>query len=96
MPHFYATTEVLAKAFTEWERRYREEPEQFADDMQRLALDEQTYGELCGAYLMKIMYDGYPPPQIVDAFNIDVTVAAERAVGAVADAVRDERRRGRM
>jgi hypothetical protein len=49
----------LTAAFTEWERRYREDPEGFLSDQQRLAETEETLGEQRAAYLMELL-DGIP------------------------------------
>lgn len=50
------TKSTLAAAFTEWERRYREEPDRFMSESQKL-LEEtpETYGEACAPYLLKII-----------------------------------------
>jgi len=45
----------LANAFTEWERRYREEPELFASEAEVLAESPETYGDACAPYLLKII-----------------------------------------
>ena len=50
-----ASKEQIAAAFTEWERRYREEPAKFMADSARLALAEATYGELCAAYFLEVL-----------------------------------------
>lgn len=42
-----ATQEELALAFTEWERRWRDDPEQFLTDSQKLAESAESYGEAC-------------------------------------------------
>jgi hypothetical protein len=48
----------LALAFTEWDRRYREEPDRFQSDVARLLTsDAETYGEQASAYLMEILAD---------------------------------------
>lgn len=54
------TTEVtevtLAAAFTEWERRYREEPERFMSEAAKLLKETpETYGEACAPYLLAIL-----------------------------------------
>lgn len=46
---------TLAAAFTEWERRYREEPERFQSESARLAKGPETYGEACAPYLLAIL-----------------------------------------
>ena len=45
----------LAAAFTEWERRYREEPDRFMSDQERLAETEETLGEQRAAYLIELL-----------------------------------------
>jgi hypothetical protein len=49
------TKDQLAAAFTEWERRYREEPERFESESQRLAGSLESYGEACAAYISQIL-----------------------------------------
>jgi hypothetical protein len=52
------TTEAkLAAAFTEWERRSREEPERFATEAQKLAESCESYGDACAAYLIQILVE---------------------------------------
>ena len=66
-----ATEEQLAAAFTEWDRRYREEPEAFESDMARIqrGQTEEDYGTEAAAYFVEIMNDldadpkeGFAPP----------------------------------
>lgn len=49
------TEPALAAAFTEWERRYREDPEKFVSDQERLAKGAESYGEACAPYLLEIL-----------------------------------------
>ena len=50
------TQSELALAFTEWDRRYREDPERFQNEAARLLHDTpQNYGEACAPYLMQII-----------------------------------------
>lgn len=50
------TVENYAKAFTEWERRYRESPDDFISEASKLLKDTpQTYGESCAPYFLKIL-----------------------------------------
>lgn len=50
------TPEQLAAAFTEWDRRYREEPERFMSEAQHLLQETpESYGEACAPYLIKIL-----------------------------------------
>lgn len=52
-----ATLAQIAAAFTEWERRYREEPEKFQSDQERLADSPQSYGEACAPYFLQILQE---------------------------------------
>jgi hypothetical protein len=50
------TTETkLVAAFTEWERRYRAEPERYATEAEKLAESCESYGETCGAYIVQLL-----------------------------------------
>lgn len=50
------TEETLAAAFTEWERRYREEPERFMSEASKLLRETpETYGEAAAPYLLMIL-----------------------------------------
>ncbi len=50
------TERQLAAAFTEWVRRYREEPERFENEAVRLLRGNPvTYGEHCAPYLLAIL-----------------------------------------
>lgn len=50
------TEAILAAAFTEWDRRYREEPERFESEAQRLLKsDAKTYGDRAAPYLLAIL-----------------------------------------
>lgn len=45
----------IASAFTEWERRYRENPEQFLSEAEKLLKKTpKTYGDSCAPYFIKI------------------------------------------
>lgn len=49
----------LAKAFTEWDRRYRNEPERFQSEAEHLLKGTpDTYGEACAPYLISILHGG--------------------------------------
>jgi hypothetical protein len=51
-----ATIDELAAAFTEWDRRYREEPERFQSEAAHLLKDTpETYGAACAPYLAWIL-----------------------------------------
>jgi len=45
----------LTKAFAEWERRFREDPTQYASDMEKLAMTTDSYGEQCADYLIQLL-----------------------------------------
>lgn len=50
------TQEELAKVFTEWERRYREEPEAFQSEAAKLLRETpETYGEAAAPYFVFIL-----------------------------------------
>ena len=50
------TQEELAAAFTEWDRRYREEPERFEAEAERMLRGTpETYGEACAPYLIALL-----------------------------------------
>jgi hypothetical protein len=51
-----ATIAQIAATFTEWERRYRENPEQFRSEAEKLLRDTpQTYGDSCAPYFIEIL-----------------------------------------
>ena len=57
-----ATQIELAAAFTEWERRYREEPERFQSEAAKLLRETPTsYGEACAPYLLAILAEQAAP-----------------------------------
>lgn len=50
------TPEQFATAFTEWDRRYREDPEAFENEAKRLLKgNPDTYGEACAPYFCAIL-----------------------------------------
>jgi 2-keto-3-deoxy-galactonokinase len=50
------TEQQLADAFTEGDRRYREEPERFMTEAQHLLKETPaSYGEACAAYLLALL-----------------------------------------
>ena len=56
--HSFTETE-LAQAFTEWDRRYREEPERFQSEAVHLLKETpETYGDACAPYLLSILDGG--------------------------------------
>lgn len=51
-----ASERQVARAFTEWERRYREEPERFQSEAEKLLKETpESYGEGCAPYFIKIL-----------------------------------------
>lgn len=53
--HQFSQAEMAA-AFTEWERRYREEPERFMSEAQKLLKETpESYGEACAPYLIALL-----------------------------------------
>lgn len=50
------TQEALAAAFTEWDRRYREEPERYQSEAVHLLKETpKSYGEECAPYLIALL-----------------------------------------
>ena len=50
------TKEDLVATFTEWERRYREEPERFMSEAVKLLRETpETYGQACAPYFLFIL-----------------------------------------
>ena len=45
----------LAAAFTEWHRRWVEEPDRFATEAESFSTPDGTYGENCAAYLTALL-----------------------------------------
>jgi hypothetical protein len=50
-----ATPQQIAAAFSEWERRFREEPEKFMTAEQKADGSLECYGEVCSRYFLKIL-----------------------------------------
>jgi len=56
MEKITVSKDQLANAFTEWDRRYREEPDRFASEAYHLLKETpHTYGQKCAPYLIKIL-----------------------------------------
>lgn len=52
------TVELIQKALTEWDRRYREDPEAFMNEAARLLQsDAETYGEEATPYFLSVLND---------------------------------------
>ena len=50
------TMSEVQAAFTEWDRRYREEPERFQSEAQHLLKETpDSYGAACAPYFAKIL-----------------------------------------
>lgn len=55
VPSYTFTESEIARTFTEWDRRYRENPEQFWSEAQHLLKSNpKDYGEACAPYFLKI------------------------------------------
>ena len=51
-----ATAGQFSGAFTEWERRYREDPDQFMSEAHKLLKETpETYGDACAPYFIEIL-----------------------------------------
>lgn len=56
MTSITTTPQQIAAAFTEWERRYREDPAGFMSDVERLqTMTPTTYGEACAPYFCSLL-----------------------------------------
>lgn len=55
LPGLVVTEPDLASALTEWQRRWREEPERFLRESEVLAESPESYGAAAGPYLMQIL-----------------------------------------
>jgi len=61
------TVEDLKSALTEWDRRYREEPDRFQSEAARLLKETpETYGDAAGPYLMSILGEQRQGPAVAD------------------------------
>ena len=66
MNEITVTQNQLADAFTEWDRRYREEPERFMSEAQHLLKETPyQYGQACAPYLIKIIREQNTPKKPV-------------------------------
>ncbi len=55
------TEKQISAAFTEWERRYRENPETFISEATKLITQSpETYGEACTPYFLEILKEIKP------------------------------------
>lgn len=56
MTEHIVTEATLAAAFTEWDRRYRDEPDRFMSEATRLLkTTAESYGEACAPYLIALL-----------------------------------------
>lgn len=56
VPLYSVSEKDLAKAFTEWDRRYREEPERFESEAVHLIRgNPKDYGERCAPYMIGLL-----------------------------------------
>jgi hypothetical protein len=54
------TPAKMAAAFTEWERRYREDPDGFMSEARKLLKETpQSYGEACAPYFAKLLAEAH-------------------------------------
>lgn len=52
------TKKEITAVFTEWERRYREEPDRFWSEARKLLKETpKSYGDACAPYFLEIMED---------------------------------------
>ncbi len=50
------TKEQIEKAFTEWDRRYRNDPEKFQNEVEHLLTETpDTYGKACAPYFIELL-----------------------------------------
>lgn len=50
------TKEKMERAFTEWDRRYRENPEEFMSTVEHLLRNTPySYGKACSEYFTKLL-----------------------------------------
>jgi len=53
-----ATHKEIVQAFTEWDRRYRNDPEQFQSEVEHLLRNTpDTYGAIAAVYFEKVLED---------------------------------------
>jgi transposase-like protein len=52
---FTLTTAQIAAAFTEWMRRFQENPDKFLSDQATMTQDSSTYGTECAPYFLSIL-----------------------------------------
>jgi hypothetical protein len=65
MEKITCTPEDMAAAFTEWERRYREEPDRFMDELALVEAGPEGYGSACAPYFLQLLEEvkaGPSPP----------------------------------
>lgn len=53
-----ANIKEISDAFTEWDRRFREDPSNFMSEAQRLLEGTpESYGQACAPYFLKILQE---------------------------------------
>lgn len=53
-----ATVKELRDTFSEWDRRYREDPDKFMSEAAHLLKETpETYGDACAPYFMKVLIE---------------------------------------
>lgn len=58
MAGFTVTHSQVERAFTEWDRRYREEPDTFDNEVEHLLRNTpETYGARAAVYFTKVLAD---------------------------------------
>jgi len=78
MTQIKITQNQLADAFTEWDRRYREEPERFMSEAAHLLKETpHQYGQACAPYLIKIINE-----QATDAVPVIPQPQPEKRLGS--------------
>lgn len=56
VPAVWISEEEIKTVFTEWDRRYREEPERFQNEVDHLLRETpETYGDACMPYFLKLL-----------------------------------------
>ena len=88
-----ATRTRVASAFTEWERRYREEPDRFMSEAAKLLRETpQSYGEACAPYFLEILQEqaGAAPAHAVHTSALPAIGSAYGTIGLYAGLTIDD------
>ena len=82
------TQDELAATFTEWDRRYREEPERFMSEAVHLLRETaETYGQACAPYFTFLLEElraargGMSDPIVIPLVDDEVRVRADVVSG---------------